>query len=46
MGYTALSTVLRRLANQIKPFLFKEDDIELVLNAALYAERFLRYEAV
>ncbi|MCX5667047.1 MAG: nucleotidyl transferase AbiEii/AbiGii toxin family protein [Candidatus Omnitrophica bacterium] len=29
------------LANQIKPFLFKEDDIELVLKAPLYAERFL-----
>lgn len=29
------------LANQIKPFLFKEDDIELVLKAHLYAERFL-----
>ena len=30
------------LANQVKPFLFKEDDIELVLNAPLYAERFLK----
>lgn len=30
------------LANQVKPFLFKEDDIELVLKAPLYAERFLR----
>lgn len=33
---------LKFLANQIKPFLFKEGDIELVLNAALYAERFLK----
>jgi len=33
---------LKFLANQIKPFLFKEDDIELVLKAPLYAERFLR----
>ena len=30
------------LANQVKPFLFKEDDTELVLNAASYAERFSR----
>jgi len=29
-------------ANQVKPFLFKEDDIELVLKAPLYAESFLR----
>ncbi len=33
---------LKFLANQVKPFLFKEDDIELVLKAPLYAERFLR----
>ena len=33
---------LLSLANQVKPFLFKEDDIELVLKASLYAERFLR----
>jgi predicted nucleotidyltransferase component of viral defense system len=33
---------LSSLANQVKPFLFKEDDIELVLKAPLYAERFLR----
>lgn len=33
---------LRLLANQVKPFLFKEDDVELVLKAPLYAERFLR----
>lgn len=32
---------LKFLADQVKPFLFKEDDIELVLNAPLYAERFL-----
>ena len=37
---------LKQLANQVKPFLFKEDDIELVLNAALYAERFLRNETI
>lgn len=30
------------LANQVKPFLFKEDDIELVQKAPLYAERFLK----
>lgn len=30
------------LADQVKPFLFKEDDIELILKAGLYAERFLR----
>ena len=33
---------LKFLADQVKPFLFKEDDIELVLNAVLYAEKFLR----
>ncbi|MBU1134840.1 MAG: nucleotidyl transferase AbiEii/AbiGii toxin family protein [Candidatus Omnitrophica bacterium] len=32
---------LKFLANQVKPFLFKEDDIELVLKAHLYAGRFL-----
>ncbi|MBI4431649.1 MAG: nucleotidyl transferase AbiEii/AbiGii toxin family protein [Candidatus Omnitrophica bacterium] len=32
---------LRVLANQIKPFLFKEDDVELVLNAHQYAKKFL-----
>lgn len=32
---------LKVLANQVRPFLFKEDDIELVLKAPLYAERFL-----
>ncbi len=33
---------LKFLAEQVKPFLFKEDDVELVLKAPLYAERFLR----
>ncbi len=33
---------LKFLANQVKPFLFKEDDVELILKAPLYAERFLR----
>lgn len=33
---------LKSLASQVKPFLFKEDDIELILKAPLYAERFLR----
>ncbi len=33
---------LKFLAGQVKPFLFKEDDVELILNAPLYAERFLR----
>lgn len=32
---------LKALANQVKPFLFKEDDIELVIKAPLYAEKFL-----
>lgn len=32
---------LSSLAEQVRPFLFKEDDIELVLQAPLYAERFL-----
>jgi len=32
---------LKRLANQVKPFLFKEDDIELILKAPLYGEAFL-----
>jgi hypothetical protein len=30
---------LKSLANQVKPFLFKEEDIELVLKAPFYAER-------
>lgn len=33
---------LKFLANQVKPFLFREDDVEMVLNAPLFAERFLR----
>jgi predicted nucleotidyltransferase component of viral defense system len=33
---------LKYLANQVKPFLFREDDIEMVLKAPLYAERFLK----
>ena len=33
---------LKYLANQVKPFLFREDDIEMVLSAPLYAERFLK----
>ncbi len=32
---------LKFLANQVRPFLFKEDEIELVLKAPLYAQRFL-----
>lgn len=32
---------LKRLAEQVKPFLFKDDDIELILKAPLYAEKFL-----
>jgi hypothetical protein len=32
---------LKFLADQVKPFLFKEEDDELVLNAVRYAERFL-----
>ncbi len=32
---------LRKLANQVKPFLFKEEEIDLILNAPLYAEKFL-----
>ncbi|MBU1853606.1 MAG: nucleotidyl transferase AbiEii/AbiGii toxin family protein [Candidatus Omnitrophica bacterium] len=33
---------LKYLANQVKPFLFKEEDIELVLKAPIYAEKFLK----
>ena len=33
---------LKFLAEQVRPFLFKEEDVELVLKAPLYAERFLR----
>ncbi len=32
---------IRRLAEQVKPFLFREDDIELVLKAPEFAEKFL-----
>jgi len=32
---------LKRLAEQVRPFLFKEDDIELIVNASMYAETFL-----
>ncbi|MBN2073259.1 MAG: nucleotidyl transferase AbiEii/AbiGii toxin family protein [Actinobacteria bacterium] len=32
---------LKRLASQVKPFLFKEDDIDLVIKAPLYAKAFL-----
>lgn len=32
---------LQFLSNQVAPFLFKEDDTELVLNAVSYAEKFL-----
>ncbi|MBA7579414.1 hypothetical protein ES708_21285 [subsurface metagenome] len=32
---------LKRLADQVKPFLFKEDGIELILKAPLYGEAFL-----
>lgn len=32
---------LKTLANQIKPFLFKEDEVELILKAPVYAQRFL-----
>jgi len=34
---------LIQLANQVKPFLFKEDDIELILKAPLFADKFLRF---
>ncbi|MBI4972636.1 MAG: nucleotidyl transferase AbiEii/AbiGii toxin family protein [Candidatus Omnitrophica bacterium] len=32
---------LKLLANQVRPFLFREDEIDLILKAPLYAERFL-----
>jgi len=32
---------LKRLANQVKPFLFKEDDIDLIIKAPLYGKSFL-----
>ena len=39
---------LRRLAEQVKPFLFKEDDIELILKAPQYAHKYLAdyYEGI
>ena len=33
---------LKQLADQVKPFLFKENEIELILKAPLYGESFLR----
>ncbi|NQT23625.1 MAG: hypothetical protein HQ579_09355 [Candidatus Omnitrophica bacterium] len=33
---------LKLLGDRVKPFLFKEDDIELILKAPLYAEKFLK----
>ncbi len=32
---------LQYLAKQVSPFLFREDDVELIMKASLYAERFL-----
>ncbi|MBL7081298.1 MAG: nucleotidyl transferase AbiEii/AbiGii toxin family protein [Candidatus Omnitrophica bacterium] len=32
---------LKRLSEQVRPFLFKEDEIELILKAPLYGESFL-----
>lgn len=32
---------LKRLAEQVKPFLFREDDIELILKAPQYGKKFL-----
>ncbi|MEW6556695.1 MAG: hypothetical protein AB1349_04995 [Elusimicrobiota bacterium] len=32
---------LKFLANQVRPFLFKEEEAELVLKAPLFAEKFL-----
>jgi hypothetical protein len=32
---------LRRLAEQVKPFLFREDDIEIILKAPQYGKKFL-----
>ncbi len=32
---------LKHLAEQVRPFLFKEEDVELILKAKLYAEKFL-----
>lgn len=33
---------LKFLANQVRPFLFKEDDVELIVKSSAYAERFLK----
>lgn len=33
---------LKFLTEQVRPFLFKEEDIELILKAPLYAEKFLK----
>jgi predicted nucleotidyltransferase component of viral defense system len=33
---------LKSLAKQVEPFLFKEEDIELILQASLFAERFVK----
>jgi len=32
---------LKQQANQVKPFLFKEDDIDLIIKAPLYGKAFL-----
>ena len=32
---------LKRLADQVRPFLFNEDDIELIIKAPLYGKTFL-----
>ena len=32
---------LKRLAEQVKPFLFREDDVELVMKAPQYGKKFL-----
>ena len=32
---------LKRLADQVKPFLFKEDDIDLIVKAPLYGKAFM-----
>ena len=33
---------IKHLAEQVRPFLFKEDDIELIIKASLYGESFLK----
>jgi len=37
-----LEKELERLGNQVKPFLFKEDDTTLIYNAPQYAEKYLK----